>query len=181
MFPLSPRNTGSADPAHSIMLSCLMGIWKHSSRYWHQPSGWLISMLLTIMASTSQKMRGRSLYPSLSWGFLLSPKNQYNISWSQRGKHYLGSKCLPKREQMWTFLVGAEGKPSALNFKTKLQNRAILCTHRKRATWAIALFSLVQTRWLQLHPPNSICLLTWQRDQSLDFPWLEELIILARL
>lgn len=96
MFPLSPRNTGSPDPAHSIMLSCLMGIWKHSSRYWHQPSGWLISTLLTIMVSASHKRRQVIMSKSVL-GLFAFPENQYNISWSQRGKT-VWFECLQKRE-----------------------------------------------------------------------------------
>lgn len=71
-----------------------MGIWRHSSRYCisHQ---WLTSLLLTIMVSASREW-GRSLCPSLSWGSLLPPENQYNISWSQRRENIWIENLLKK-------------------------------------------------------------------------------------
>lgn len=128
MFPLSPRNTGSPDPAPSIMLSCLMGIWKHSSRYWHQPSRWLISTLLTIMVSASRQRR-RVIMSKSVLGLFAFPENQYNISWSQGGKN-IWFECHQKRKSMWVLLCWQKRKPSFF-LKKKKKKSHNLCKKEK--------------------------------------------------
>lgn len=101
-----------------------MGIWKHSSRYWHQPSGWLDLHALTIMVSASHKRR-QVIMSKFILGLLLSQK--INIIFPEvREERLFGLSAFRRGNKRGYYYTGKRESP----LKKK---KAIICTKRKKS------------------------------------------------